>query len=174
MSTSGPAGGGERRPPEHTRTLLNRRAFFQPTSGPGRTIRAANSAFITFAYRLAAAIRTCPRSPKPLRVAKIGEGKIEDNYIASYKPVQAVSSSGVSQSFATADSAARFETRARPRAIARKPAVCPDPLRVPFRIQGLVAAQFACLRADMKSGGARAQRNFPELTDSSPAAAIGG
>src|SRR5689334_5234030 len=47
-----------------------------------------------------------------LRLAEIGEGKVDDDDAALYKLAQAASSSGASQSFASADSAAMVGTDA--------------------------------------------------------------
>ena len=47
---------------------------------------------------------------RALRAAQVREGKIEDDHIPSYKLAQAASSSGVSQSLASADSAASVGT----------------------------------------------------------------
>ncbi len=46
----------------------------------------------------------------PLRLAEVGEREVEDYDIALYKLAQAASSSGVSQSLASADSAASVGT----------------------------------------------------------------
>jgi hypothetical protein len=56
-------------------------------------------------------IRQYQRRP-PLRLAEVGKGEVEDYDIALYKLAQAASSSGVSQSLASADSAASFGTAA--------------------------------------------------------------
>ena len=59
------------------------------------------------------ALERCDNQRRPpFRLAQIGEGEVDNDDVALYKLAQAASSSGASQSFASADSAAMVGTDA--------------------------------------------------------------